>query len=170
MHNHYGEGGGKDWNQQVKERGVNLSQKCQYAVRAVLELAKQYGQGPVAISQIAASQVIPQRFLENILNDLRPTGLIESRRGVQGGYLLAKNPAAVTVGEVIRLIEGPLDPVKCIGDKNGPCCPLKENCALIHLWSRAKAAVETVYDGVSFQDLVEEEQELSKSPALDYSI
>ncbi len=149
---------------------MNLSQKCQYAVRAVMELAKQYGQGPVAISQIATNQAIPQRFLENILNDLKPTGLIESRRGVQGGYMLAKDPAAITVGEVIRLVEGPLDPVKCTGDRNNSYCPLKENCALIHLWNRAKAAVEAVYDGVSFRDLVEEEKKLSKSSAIDYSI
>ncbi len=149
---------------------MNLSQKCQYAVRAVMELAKQYGQGPVAISQIAATQAIPQRFLENILNDLKPTGLIESRRGVQGGYMLAKDPAAITVGEIIRLVDGPLDPVKCIGDKNSPCCPLKESCALIHLWNRAKAAVEAVYDGASFRDLVEEEKKLSKSSAIDFSI
>ena len=148
---------------------MNLSQKCQYAVRAVLELAKQYGRGPVAISQIAANQAIPQRFLENILNELKPTGLIESRRGIQGGYLLAKDPATITVGEIIRLVEGPLDPVKCIGDKNSPCCPLKSNCSLIHLWNRAKAAVEAVYDGTSFRDLVEEEKELGAS-ADDYSI
>lgn len=149
---------------------MNLSQKCQYAVRAVLELAKQYGQGPVPISHIAANQAIPQRFLENILNELRPTGLIESRRGIQGGYLLARDPATISVGEVIRLIEGPLDPVKCIGDKNSPCCSLKDNCALVHLWNRAKTAVETVYDGTSFQDLVEQEKELSRSPTIDFSI
>jgi len=135
-----------------------------------MELAKQYGQGPVAINQIATNQAIPQRFLENILNDLKPTGLIESRRGMQGGYLLAKDPAAITVGEIIRLVEGPLDPVRCTGDKNGAYCPLKESCALIHLWNRAKAAVEAVYDGATFHDLVEEEKRLSKPAALDYSI
>jgi Rrf2 family transcriptional regulator, cysteine metabolism repressor len=135
-----------------------------------MELAKQYGQGPVAINQIATNQAIPQRFLENILNDLKPTGLIESRRGMQGGYLLAKDPAAITVGEVIRLVEGPLDPVKCIGDKNNSYCPLKESCALIHLWNRAKAAVEAVYDGASFRDLVEEEKKLTNSQAIDFSI
>ncbi len=149
---------------------MNLSQKCQYAVRAVLELAKQYGQGPVAISQIAATQAIPQRFLENILNELKPTGLIESRRGIQGGYLLTKDPANVTVGEVIRLVEGPLDPVRCIGDRNAPCCPLKESCALINLWNRAKAAVEDVYNGTSFRDLIDEEKSLSGSQVIDYSI
>lgn len=148
---------------------MNLSQKCQYAVRAVLELAKQYGQGPITISQIAANQAIPQRFLEIILNELRPTGLIESRRGIQGGYLLAKDPATVSVGDIIRLVEGPLDPVKCIGDKNNPCV-LKDNCALVRLWSRAKEAVEAVYDGASFQDLVDEERELHASSAIDFSI
>lgn len=149
---------------------MNLSQKCQYAVRGVLELAKRYGQGPVAISQIAANQAIPQRFLENILNEIRPTGLIDSRRGIQGGYLLAKDPSAITVGEVIRLVEGPLDPVKCIGDRNNPCCPLRDNCSLIHLWNKAKAAVEAVYDNTTFRDLVEEEKELNRSAVIDYSI
>ncbi len=149
---------------------MNLSQKCQYAVRAVLELAKHYGQGPLAISQIAANQAIPQRFLENILNELRPTGLIESRRGIQGGYLLARDPATISVGEIIRMVEGPLDPVKCTADRTSLCCPLKGNCSLIHLWSRAKAAVEEVYDNANFRDLVEEEKKLSRSAVIDYCI
>jgi Rrf2 family protein len=147
---------------------VNLSQRCQYAVRAVLELAKHYGQGPIVISQIAASQAIPQRFLENILNDLRPTGLIESRRGIQGGYFLAKDPATVSVGDVIRLVEGPLDPVRCIGDRSDSSCPLKGSCSLVHLWSRAKTAVEAVYDGTTFQDLVDQEREWDRSSGANY--
>jgi len=122
------------------------------------------------ISQIAASQAIPQRFLENILNDLRPTGLIESRRGIQGGYFLAKDPAAISVGEVIRLIEGPLDPVRCMGDRNGPCCPLQDSCSLVHLWNRAKTAVEAVYNGTTFQDLVDQERESNRSSAGNYCI
>lgn len=149
---------------------MNLSQKCQYAIRAILELAKHHGEGPVAISQIAASQAIPQRFLENILNELRPTGLIESRRGIQGGYFLTRDPATISVGEIIRLVEGPLDPVKCIGDRNGPCCPLKNDCSLFHLWTRAKEAVEAVYDNANFQELVAEEKELNRAAVLDYCI
>lgn len=149
---------------------MNLSQKCQYAIRAILELAKHYGEGPVVISQIAANQAIPQRFLENILNELRPTGLIESRRGMQGGYLLTRDPADISVGEIIRLVDGPLDPVKCIGDRNGPCCPIKDNCALFHLWTRAKEAVEEVYDNASFRDLVDQERKLDRSAVLDYCI
>jgi len=149
---------------------VNLSQRCQYAVRAVLELAKHYGQGPIVISRIAANQAIPQRFLENILNDLRPTGLIESRRGIQGGYFLTKDPATLSVGEVIRLIEGPLNPVRCIGDGDGPSCPMKGSCSLIHLWRRAKTAIEAVYNGTTFQDLVDQEKASDRSSAANYCI
>lgn len=133
---------------------MNLSQKCQYAVRAILELSKRHGKGAVPTSEIAAVQAIPQRFLEIILNELKPTGLLNSRRGVQGGYFLRKEPTNITVGEVIRQIDGPLDPVRCTGDKDTPVCPLKGKCSLIELWDEARRAVEAVYDSTSFQDLV----------------
>ncbi len=149
---------------------MNLSQKCQYAVRAIFELSKHFGAGPFAISMIAANQGIPQRFLENILSELKSTGLIESKRGIQGGYLLVRDPSTVTVGEIVRLIDGPQVPVKCISDKKPPCCPLKDNCVLAHLWNRAKLAVEDVYNGTSFRDLVEQEKQLRQKAALDFSI
>src|SRR6056297_973178 len=140
---------------------MNLSQKCQYAIRSVLELAKYYGHGPVRIGKIANKQAIPPRFLENILNELKSTKLIESRRGAHGGYLLVQDPSQITVGDIIRLIDGPLDPVECTSEKNRSQCPLKGSCSLINLWSRAKDAIEEVYDHTTFQDLVEEEKQLS---------
>lgn len=147
---------------------MNLSQKCQYAVRAILELSKRHGKGTVPTSEIAAAQIIPQRFLEIILNELKPTGLIDSRRGVQGGYFLRKNPKEIAVGEVIRQIEGPLDPVRCTGDKDTPVCPLKGKCSLIELWDQAREAVEKVYDSTSFQDLVD--RDLARGTIPDYDI
>ena len=149
---------------------MNLSQKCQYAVRAILELAKRHGQGPVTASEIASSQVIPRRFLEVILNELRPSGLIESRRGVQGGYFLSGRPKDIKVGQVIRLIDGPLEPVRCLGDHTKPSCPLRDRCALVELWTAARKAVEEVYDGTTFQDLVEREAQLDRRAAGEYCI
>jgi Rrf2 family transcriptional regulator, cysteine metabolism repressor len=149
---------------------VNLSQKCQYAVRAVLELSKRYGQGPVSAAEIAAIQAVPQRFLEIILNELKPTGLVESRRGVQGGFYLATPPEQITVGKVIRLVDGPLEPVRCGGEQSGKCCPLLGRCALTDLWKQAREAVEGVYDSVSFQDLVEREKKLEQQVSLNYTI
>ena len=148
---------------------MSMSQKCQYAVRATLELAKHYGKGPVSISEIAANQAVPSRFLENILNEMRQGGFVDSRRGVQGGYFLLSDPNALKVGEVIRFVDGPFDPVKCIGEQSKPC-PLKGQCSLIELWIKAKGAVEEVYDGTNFQDLVEKERKLDRAGVVDYCI
>jgi len=148
---------------------MNVSQKCQYAIRAVLELAKCKGKGPTAIGEIASRQAIPPRFLEIILNELKQAGFVESRRGVQGGYLLVGGPGDISVGQIIKFVDGPLDPVKCIAEKGTPC-PLKVGCSLIELWKRAKDAVENVYDSCSFQDLMDREQEMSYSKAMDFAI
>ncbi len=149
---------------------MNLSQKCQYTVRAVLELSRRYQQGAVPASEVAAIQAIPQRFLEVILNELKPTGLIGSRRGAHGGYYLKCDPGTITVGRVIRIVEGPLDPVLCTGDKESASCPLQGNCSLIDLWKEAKDAVEKVYDSATFQDILDREAALNHHNVMDYSI
>ncbi len=97
-----------------------VSQKSLYALRALFELAKRKHQGPVKISTIAYAQVIPRRFLDVILNSLRLAGLLESRRGSNGGYYLAKSPKDISVGDVLRIMQGPIDPVPWVsrGSKN----------------------------------------------------
>ena len=147
---------------------MNLSQKCQYAVRAVLELARRHRQGPVSAGEVAARQAIPRRFLEVILNELKPTGLVESRRGAQGGYSLARDPREITVGQVIRLIDGPLDPVRTDAGAPGGDLPWGAR-ALNELWDRASQVMEAAYDSVTFHDLVDRERSLRRSAA-DYSI
>ncbi len=90
---------------------MSVSQKCQYALRAVFELASRHGDAPTSIREIAQAQAIPPKFLELILVQLRKAGFVESRRGAHGGYFLAVGPAALTVGEIIRFIDGPIAPV-----------------------------------------------------------
>ena len=135
---------------------MNLSQKCQYGLRAAFELAKRFGQGPVSAKEIADVQAIPPRFLEQILSQLKQAGYVESRRGVQGGYFLGRQPEKTTVGELIRFFEGPLTPVRCIAGSNGADCPLIGQCAFEDLWVRAQRAIEGVYDNTSLADLVNE--------------
>jgi Rrf2 family protein len=149
---------------------VNLSQKCQYAVRAILELSRRHRRGAVPAMEIAASQAVPKRFMEVILNELKPSGLVGSRRGARGGYFLTRPPGEITIGEVIRLIDGPLDPVRCTSEGERTCCPLQRCCALTELWGRAKQAVTDVYDATSFQDLADRAQALERRDAPDYSI
>lgn len=135
-----------------------------------MELAKRYGRKPTAIAEIAAAQEIPPRFLEVILNEMRQGGFVQSRRGVRGGYMLAKPPGKITIGQVIRFVDGTFEPVKCIDDQSKPACPLRKGCALVEVWAAAKQAVEQVYDGADFATLVEREGELSRRSGGDFSI
>ena len=136
---------------------MQVSQKTRYGLRAMFELAKRYGQGPVRISDIAEKQAIPARFLEGILNQLRQAGLLRSVRGARGGYELAEAPAQISVGDMIRVIEGPVAPAACVNDENPEACPLFGDCVFLPLWKRAADALNEVYDGTSFADLVEME-------------
>jgi Rrf2 family protein len=149
---------------------MSISQKCQYALRSVFELAKQQGDGPIKISDIARSQAIPTRFLEVILNQLKQGGFVDSRRGSAGGYILTRSASSLTVGEIIRFIEGPLSPVQCIAGSSGEQCPLHNDCAFLPMWERAKEALTGVYDSTSFQDLVEQERLRQGTQVLNYCI
>ena len=143
---------------------MQLSQKCQYALRAMYELAIRFGRGPASVSEVAAAQAIPPKFLELILGQLRRCGLVISRRGSQGGYELACHPREATVGQVIRLIEGPLAPVSCVAGEAEPDCPLHGRCAFMGLWQRASEAISGVYDNTSFEDLLAEQQAGAETP------
>jgi Rrf2 family protein len=136
-----------------------VSQKCQYALRALFELSKRYGQGPVKNADIAEAQAIPSRFLEVILGQLRRAGFVESRRGNAGGYYLTRDPASMTVGDVIRVMQGPVGPVVCVGTVSAKDCPLYGNCVFLPMWQKAKEALLNVYDSTTFQSLVDEELE-----------
>ncbi|MBN1510377.1 MAG: Rrf2 family transcriptional regulator [Phycisphaerae bacterium] len=148
-----------------------LTQKCLYAVRAIFEIAARFPRGPVKIADIARAQAIPQRFLEAILTQLKQAGLVESRRGKQGGYLLARSPATVTIGDIIRVIEGDIGPVECLSSgSDNPPCALYGQCAFSELWERARDSMSQVYDGTTFQHLLEREREKAARYVPVYSI
>ena len=147
---------------------MSVSRKCQYALRALYELARRRGQGPIRISEIADFQAIPPRFLELILGELKQGGFTESRRGVQGGYMLAVSPSSLTVGEIIRFVDGPLAPVKCLIDPAEQVWPPEGRNAFMEMWQDASASLANVYDSTSFQDLLDQEQ--SSRQVADYTI
>ncbi len=149
---------------------MSVSQKCQYALRAVFELARRHGEGPTSIREIARAQAIPPKFLELILTELRKGGFVESRRGVHGGYFLARLPRAVSAGEIIRFIDGTVAPVRCIGDGRGADCPLYGECAFMDMWTRARDVVADVYDSTTFQDLIDAQLAASGEYVASYCI
>lgn len=133
---------------------MSVSKKCQYALRAVFELARRSGCGPVRISELASSQAIPVKFLELILCQLKEGGFVDSRRGRNGGYLLAVPPDELAVGEIIRFVDNNIDPVKCIAEDRPEKCSLHGKCAFLDMWGRARKAVAGVYDQTTFADMV----------------
>lgn len=135
-----------------------VTQKCQYALRAIYELARRQDGAPCKIGTIANSQGIPPRFLENILNGLKGAGFVDSARGKDGGYFLTRRADGITVGEVIRFVQGPFDPVGC-GERLESSCGIFEDCVFRPLWEKARLALEAVYDGTTIQDLVDQTQE-----------
>ena len=134
---------------------MSVSLKCQYGLRALFELARRTGSGPTRIQEIADAQAIPPRFLENILNQLRRGGFVESRRGKAGGFVLARPAGQITTLDVIRFLDGPVHPFDCEGESPTRKCSLGPDCVFMPLWQRARQALEDVYGSTSLQDLLD---------------
>jgi Rrf2 family protein len=130
---------------------MNISVKGEYALQAIFDLAAQKPGEPVKIAAIAQRQKIPQKFLELILAGLKQGGFVESRRGAEGGYLLARPAGSISVGEVLRYVEGP-NPSKG-RNRRKPDTPFTD------LWQRVDLAISEVVDHTTFEDLVRGWQE-----------
>jgi Rrf2 family protein len=129
--------------------------KSQYALRAIYELAKRKGEGPTKISDIAIAQAIPRRFLEVILNQMKGSGIVASKRGFYGGYVLTKSPDQVTVGDVFRHLQKDQERSICIACMAQKACPFLERCVFSTLWHDVKAAAFQIYDKTTMQDLLD---------------
>ena len=148
---------------------MKISKKCQYALRAIFELAWRNNGQPVKTHQIAKSQRMSVRFTEVILNELKHGGFVESRRGNGGGYLLAQDVGDIVVREVIEYIEGPVS-VAPEAVKNNANVAFAGAAAFKGLWDEINNAVCEVCDNKSFADLVEFERAKRNKCALNYSI
>jgi len=135
-----------------------ISQKTQYALRAVVELAKHQGLGPTKIAHIAQAQAIPLRFLEVILSQLKGSGLVESKRGYYGGYFLVKPADSITVGDIIRFMDKSAGPVKCITCVSETNCPFEGKCSFLPMWTKVQTAIFDIYDTTTINDLVQSER------------
>jgi len=148
-----------------------ITQKTQYALRAIFELARRNGSGPLKVAEIAKAQAIPPRFLEVILSQLKQGGFVDSQRGSSGGYSLVRAPAGLTVGEVIQFVQGPIGPVECVTDPvKTDECPLHTNCVFLPMWEKVQHAISGVYDKTTFENLVEQEKQKGKRYVPAYSI
>ena|ERR1700677_2335371 len=134
-----------------------LSHKSKYALKALLVLSESYGEGPLLISEIAEREHIPKRFLELILLELKNNGVLRSKKGKGGGYALSKPPDLLSVGLVLRLIEGPLAPIPCVSksayEKCAECHD-ERTCGIRLLMKEVRDATATILDSTTFADVV----------------
>jgi Rrf2 family protein len=153
---------------------MKLSLRGEYALRALLVLGLHYDQSVVRIQGIAEEQNIPKRFLEQILNDLKSAGFVESRRGVSGGYRLARRPEEVTLAAVVRHIEGALAPVSCVSERfyQKCSCPDESRCAIRSVMKEIREAVVRIAERVTVAEMCERWRQLQNRPmeGLDYEI
>ncbi|HEV3167825.1 MAG TPA: Rrf2 family transcriptional regulator, partial [Isosphaeraceae bacterium] len=132
---------------------MSVSSKCYYALRAVYALAEHGGPEPMKIADIADRQQIPIRFLEVILSQLKGAGFVQSRRGAEGGYRLARSAEDLTVGEVMRYVDGPIAPVDCVSQSRPKECEFHGECDFFGFWGRVRQAISDVVDHTTFADL-----------------
>jgi Rrf2 family protein len=146
---------------------MKLSVRGEYALRALLVLTQHYGEGVVRIQTISDEQNIPKKFLEQILNDLKALGAVESKRGAGGGYRLARPPGNITLASVVRHMTGALAPVSCVSDRfyERCTCPDEERCAIREVMKETREAVVSIMERVTLADLGERAQRLEAAPS-----
>lgn len=149
---------------------MRIPQKWQYAQRAVFELAKRGCQGPTKVSEIARAQDIPPRFLEVILNQLKSEGIVDSRRGSAGGYFLLRSPHSLSLGEVLRCFEGTSEPIQHMSTDQQEDEVFKDGDVFALVWEDGWDAMWQVYDGTTFQQLIDEAYRRQKQYVPSYTI
>lgn len=132
---------------------MKVTKKGEYAMRALVDLALNYDKGLRQIQDIVRDEVIPERFLEQILLALKNAGFVESKRGVGGGYYLSRPPEEISLGEVISTVDGPLSPLDCLGKSAHAKCPKEVVCGIRSVMVDVRNAMTKILDHVSLADV-----------------
>jgi len=151
-----------------------LSKKAKYGIRALLNLAERRGQGPVLIKDIAESERIPKKFLEAILVDLKTAGLVRSRSGRSGGYQLLQSPSEINLGQVIRLIDGPVAPIPCVSQMAyAPCedCIDERTCLIRIVMKQVRDATAGILEQTTLEGMLAQKERFKNlSSDVDFNI
>jgi Rrf2 family iron-sulfur cluster assembly transcriptional regulator len=132
---------------------MKLSTKTRYGTRILIELALDDSKSAMQVSKISASQKIPAKYLEQLLRLLKQAGFVKSVRGPKGGYLLAKKPTQISLGQIVRLFEGQTDLVECVSSPE--TCEMAAECLVRDAWQQATQVLYEKLDGISIADLLQ---------------
>ena len=148
---------------------MKLSTKGRYGLRALIDLARYSEVEPVSINSIAARQNISERYLEQLVALLRKAGLVKSIRGATGGYILAKDAAEISVGDILRALEGSLEPVKCAAFYSEEGCMASDGCVTKYVWQKINDSINETVNQMMLDELVRESKNLNPAGACDSS-
>lgn len=138
---------------------MKVSTRGEYGVRAMVALAHHYGSGPISLTTVAKDSAVPAPYLEQLIAPLRRAGLVESKRGAQGGYQLSRSPSAIRVGDVYRVMEGPVAPMECVSEVEADqTCPLIPACETRPVWLRVRDSIIDAIDSMTLADLMQEDR------------
>ena len=133
---------------------MQITYKGDYSLKAILFLSTHYNRDIVTIHELAQKLDIPVKFLEQVLLGLKRGGFVDSKRGVKGGYFLAKHPKDIKIGDVVRFVDGPIEPIACANrDKCYKGCKEIDNCVFRDIWMEVEKATSNIVDNISFDDL-----------------
>jgi len=133
---------------------VKVSSRAHYGLRAMGQLSKAYGQGLLSLTEIARAEQLPLAYLEQLVGELRRAHLVEGTRGLHGGYRLIRPPTEITVGEVYRVLEGPIVTVECTAeDYVSGSCDLENGCLSRSVWTRVRESIQQVLDSTTLADM-----------------
>ena len=137
---------------------MKISTKGRYSVTALYELAQRYGEGPVSLKCVAQGQGLSENYLEQLMVPLRRAGIVQSIRGAQGGYMLAKSPAEITIGSIITTVEGPIAVVDCLLAEAGAAeqmCDKACACVTRGIWEKVCDSISQVLENITLQTLLD---------------
>ncbi len=133
---------------------MRLSTRGRYGIHAMYDLALSFDSGPQPLKSIAERQSVPEAYLEQLMAPLRRDGLVRSVRGAQGGYLLARPPSEITVGQVLRALEGDLSIIECLTEEDA--CDKSCDCPTRRVWKRVRDGLNEIVDGITLNDMLED--------------
>lgn len=142
---------------------MKLSTKGRYGLKAMFDLALHNGDGPISLKSIAERQKISDHYLEQLIASLRKAGLVKSVRGAQGGYMLADVPSKITVGDIIRILEGPLGLSDCVLEGDPADCDNANYCVTRVVWKKIQTSISEVVDSITLQDMLDDYEKIGNN-------
>ena len=140
---------------------MHLSTRGHYGLLAMFDLAERYSTEPIALKTVAERQNISDNYLEQLIAILRKAGLVRSVRGAQGGYILARDPGTITVGDIIRAMEGPIALVECVREIEPTECEQTDSCITRHVLTKVRDKLVEVMDSISLADMLHDAEKMT---------